>query len=135
MYCTEVLLISLLSFINLTLIVFLLVNDILAQIRNDTLAWYKNWLKRSKTWILLLSLLMYLLQFLRNFLQPDLLGLFFNGSLYLCEGLKFLIFVLVFHYFVKQSAALLEQKFAANWTKAIKIMLITTGVIYTLYTF
>ena len=114
-YCTEVLIIGFLSLVNALLLSYLLYIDINKQKSKAEVTWHKEFFKRSKSWILILGILMNTLQFIRNFLQPNLLGFMFNGTLYICEGLKFCIFMFVFYYFLKQSASLLTGDTVKSW--------------------
>lgn len=68
MYCTEVVTVSLLGLISLTLLTVLLLFDISSQRAKNEVSWGVDFIKKSKTWILLLGMVMYFLQFLRNFL-------------------------------------------------------------------
>jgi hypothetical protein len=68
MYCTQVVIVSLLGLISLSLLTILLLLDISAQRAKNEVSWGVDFMKRSKTWILLLGMIMYFFQFLRNFL-------------------------------------------------------------------
>lgn len=71
---------------------------------------------------------MNLLQFFRNFVQAWL-----YGSLYVCEGLKFCVFILVFWFYIKQSASLLTGGTIQKWSTGIKIMTLASLGCYTVY--
>lgn len=73
------------------------------------------------------------LQFVRNFLEPNLLGVMFNGTLYICESLKYCIFMFVFNYFIKQSASLMTGDTIKKWTKFIRILTISSLVVYSMF--
>lgn len=57
----------------------------------------------------------------------------FIGSLYLCEGLKYLIFMFLFSYFIKQSVSLLTESVLQKWTILIRYMLIASSLLYLCY--
>jgi hypothetical protein len=57
----------------------------------------------------------------------------FIGSLYLCEGLKYLIFMFLFSYFIKQSVSLLTENVLQKWTILIRYMLIASSILYVCY--
>lgn len=67
-------------------------------------------------------------------MQPELLTNYvFIGSLYLCEGLKYLIFMFLFSYFIKQSVSLLTENVLQKWTILIRYMLIASSILYVCY--
>lgn len=56
-----------------------------------------------------------LVQFVRNFLEPSLLGKMFNGTLYLFNFFTSVMYVLIFWYYIKQSASLMSTETIRNW--------------------
>ena len=131
MYCTQLVLTGVLALANLGLISFLLLTDYRAYRTQSASS--RDYLLKSKTWILALGWFMYLLQFLREFFQPQGSGYFSNGSLWVCEGLKYLIYMFVFYYFIKQSTLLLNSSQVHKWRTLIKYITICSGVAYVCY--
>lgn len=110
-YCLQLMIIGTLCFVNFVLLTYLLVNDIKHRnLRTLTEGNDRHYLSKPKSWILVLGLTMNLIQFLRYFFNPELVGDFvFNGTLYLCEALKYIIYMLVFYYFLSKAATLLPK--------------------------
>lgn len=76
---------------------------------------------------------MNLLQFTRHFLVPKVLGIMYNGTLYICEGLKWAIFMLTFSFFIKVTASLLDASVTKKWTSYIKVLTMMTSLAYVVY--
>lgn len=83
-YCIEVFLIGTLALVNACLLSYLLYHNIRKAKQNAELTWHQEYLCKAKPWILIMGILYCSIQFIRNFLQPNLLGIMFNGTLYLC---------------------------------------------------
>lgn len=132
-YCLQLMIIGTLSFVNFVLLLYLLVIDIQnRKLRTLTEGADNNYLSKPKSWILILGVSMNLIQFLRYFINPPVFGNFvFNGLLYLCEALKYVIFMLIFYYFLKKAASLFPKETVSKWTRVIKIMTGVSAVIYT----
>ena len=133
MYCTEVTTISFLSLVNAGLFGFLLVVDVNQQRQKDD-KWLLNYLGRSKSWILVIGVVMDLVQFVRNFLQPEFLSFpVFNGTLYLFNFCTWVMYVLVFWYYTKQSVSLLGSETIRKWQVTIMLITIAACVLYVAY--
>jgi len=132
-YCLQLMIIGTLSFVNFVLLLYLLVIDIQnRKLRTLTEGADTNYLSKPKSWILILGVSMNFIQFLRYFINPQVFGNFvFNGLLYLCEALKYVIFMLIFYYFLKKAASLFPKETVSKWTRIIKIMTGVSAVIYT----
>lgn len=74
-----------------------------------------------------------LVMFVRNFLQPDLLGRMFLGTLYLFYFCKCVMYALIFWHFTMQSVSLLSTETHRDWTPTIKNTTIASCVIYLVY--
>ncbi len=121
-----------LSFVNFVLLLYLLIIDIQnRKLRTLTEGSNTNYLSKPKSWILILGVSMNLIQFLRYFINPPVFGNFvFNGLLYLCEALKYAIYMLIFYYFLKKAASLFPKETVSKWTRIIKIMTGVSAIIY-----
>ena len=131
-YCLQLMIIGTLCFVNFVVLLYLLVLDIQnRRLRSLTDGSNDHYLAKPKSWILILGVTMNLIQFVRYFIQPEVLGNFvFNGSLYLCEALKYAVFMLIFYYFLKKAASLLSKEVVLRWTRMIWII---TGVSTAVY--
>ena len=71
------------------------------------------------------------LQSLRNLFEPSFISyVAFNASLYICESLKYGIFMFIFHFFLKQAASLLSKETIQHWIKYLKYTNVLSIVIY-----
>jgi len=61
---------------------------------------------------------------------PALLGIAYNGSLYFCEALKYVIFVCIFYYFLKQATTLLTPELVRRWFRIISILTAFSFIVY-----
>jgi hypothetical protein len=61
---------------------------------------------------------------------PELLGIAYNGTLYLCEALKYIIFLCIFYYFLKQATTLLTPEWVRRWLRIIFILTALSGCMY-----
>ena len=124
-----------LSFVNFVLLLYLLVIDVQnRKLRTLTEGANTNYLSKPKSWILILGVSMNFIQFLRYFINPPVFGNFvFNGLLYICEALKYGIYMLIFYYFLKKAASLFPKETVSKWTRIIKIMTVVSSIIYTVF--
>ena len=133
-YCTEVMIVMALSFVNLVLLTYLLYIDVRLTRAKQGNDWHKSYLCRTKTQILLLCIVVCLLQWVRNFFQPTLVSNFvYNGSLTLCQGLKYGIYMCTFWFFIKQSSSLIMAQTIKHFVRFLKYLTYGSLLAYSIY--
>jgi hypothetical protein len=132
-YCTNVLIFSVLFLINVVLFSYLLYCDIKMIKLQQTVQWAREYFVKIKSWIIILGGLLNLIMFVRYLLVPTLLGVMFNGTLYICEGLKWMIYMLTFSFYIKQSASLLDRYEVQKWQRVIMGITFISLVAYSAY--
>lgn len=83
----------------------------------------ESFICKLKTWILLICMVLYAVEFIRNFFEsvPWKLSL---GLLYLEQVCRLLVYVLICHFFLKAAASLIGKSRVKKWRKSINIFTI-----------
>jgi hypothetical protein len=93
----------------------------------------ESFICKLKTWILLICMILYAVEFVRNFFEsiPWKLSL---GLLYLEQICRLLVYVLICHFFLKAAASLIGKKRVKKWRKSINIFtLVVLGFLACLF--
>lgn len=112
-YCTSLLIYCVVAVINELLIMY-----VLFYYKKSLLG--ESFICKLKTWILLICMIMYAVEFVRNFFEsiPWRLSL---CLLYLEQICRLLVYVLICHFFLKAAASLIGKKRVKKWRKSINI--------------
>lgn len=132
-YCTEVMIVSVLSLLNVVLFSYLLFIDI-KSVRLLDSRWYKKFFCRMKIQIFIVCLVLASIQFARNFFNPLMFTeTVYYGSLNFCQLLKFVIYLLSFWFFIKRSASLVSKQIIKNFTRFLTYLIVAAVAANTVF--
>ena len=127
-YCTSLLIYCVAAVINELLIAY-----VLYYYKMSLLG--ESFFLKLKTWILLICMVLYAVEFVRNFFEslPWKVSL---GLLYLEQVCRLLVYVLICHFFLKAAASLIGKKRVRKWRKSINIFtLVVLGFLAVLFAY
>lgn len=112
-YCTSMLIYCIAALVNEGLLAYVLIQYSKSVIGGSF------WTK-LKTWILIICMVMYAVEFIRNFFE-NINWKISLGLLYLEQICRLLAYVLICHFFLKAAANLVGKQTVKQWRKAVNI--------------